>query len=530
MKKNILKYSLAALLVLPAVSSCEMDQQSPDNLTPGEAMTSMQDAESWRMGLYASLRGTYGSSVCLSDIPLDLFVVTQGDGNSNAPISTWIFENSALDTPTGIWASQFGLISSANQVIKTIPVIAENIKAEGQDLVELNQILGESYLIRAIAYQTLTTYFTDRFDASKSTIDFDVVETEGQLGLPLLTDVDIEALPSRAKLGDTYEFILKDLEMARSLMTDADPTQYVHNPDTKKYVLPSSVIDLIEARVRLTIGEYNEAAALAENIINSGDYPLLESVSNLRSMWLNDEGSEIIYQLFQNKDERAASWGVFTGLNLSLTSQLTQIFGQQTNAYAPSLMPTNEACMLYDMSDIRFDATFGYMWSYYAYMATGDISQGAYVYLLNKYPGNPALKKSQDDTYNTVKLFRAPEAYLLAAEAKVKAGDVAGGMSVLNKLHHTARKGDQLNASNAKEALQHIGDEYVREFIGEGLSFSAYKRLERTVKRDVQQFAGSIERYNAIEISPDNMRWTWEVPQQDLNANPNMERNWNIGN
>ena len=73
---------------------------------------------------------------------------------------------------------------------------------------------------------------------------------------------------------------------------------------------------------------------------------------------------------------------------------------------------------------------------------------------------------------------------------------------------------------------QTLADEYSREYMGEGLAFSAYKRLNRSVVRGTQQQSVANSFSKAISITPDDKRWTWEIPQQDLIANKNIEKNW----
>lgn len=518
---NIIKFTFSALLATTVLTSCELDQLSPGNLTPEEATKTMNDAEAWRMGLYSTMRGTYGATnTFLSDLQTDAFVPTNQYGNYYGTTARWTFGNSDIDDQTPVWANNYSLANRANEVLAQIPAFvkklgldAEELTAKQQaDLAELMQIKGEAHLVRAIAYATLTTYFTDRYDAATA---------KTQKGLPIVAVVNVTAKPVRQSLDSTYNFILGDLTAARSLMTDDNRSaDYLHNAAiTQSYLLPTVAIDLLEARVQLNKGNKVRAAELADAVIANPAYSLIDDAEQLASMWLNDEGSEILFQIFQNKDERGAEWSVLRGYNANLTAQLGGI-----TAYIPFYQPSMEALSLFDGSDIRAMTTFSQEWTYSAYSATGSINK-AFVLLLNKYPGNPALKKGTGDCYNTTKLFRLPEAYLIAAEAKMES-DPAGALTAFNDLHTTARGADPV--TDIAQLKDEIANEYVREFIGEGLIFGAYKRLGRGVKRadTGQQQPGTAKGVVAIDIEPTNKRWTWEIPQNDLFANPKLEGNW----
>lgn len=507
MKKILSKLSVLALLALPVATSCELDQYSPTNPSPEEIVYTMPQAESWRLGLYTTLRSVYGFDI--SDLQTDNFVLTNQDGNQNGFEFNWTFNNNDNDRSTTVWANAYTTIFRANAVLENVPKVLTNATdLTAADTLEINQILGEAHLVRAMMYQRLATYFTDRYDRATAS---------QQLGLPIVEVLDVDYLPARVSLDSTYNYIRHELSLARSLMNGSDPSRYLSG-DVVNYLLPSAAIDIVEARVELTTGNYAEAAAIAERLIASGAYPLATTTEELNDMWLNDRGSEIIFEPYQSTEERGASWGNFTGLNASLTSQLG------VNAYVPLIYPSNEAMSRYEATDIRFPATFFQGWSYAAYYATGNANSG-WAIMLNKYPGNPSLKIAATDQYNMAKVFRIPEAYLIAAEAEYRQGHTGEALSYYNALHHDARGASELTTTD--NFITDLCDEYVREYIGEGLVFSALKRLNQSVVRSAaNQQVGTNTSIAAINITPDNIRWTWEIPLNDLTGNTNLVGNW----
>lgn len=273
-------------------------------------------------------------------------------------------------------------------------------------------------------------------------------------------------------------------------------------------MLSTVVIDIVEARIALNTGNYQKAATLAESVMSNSKYELCTCTEDLVRMWTGDEGTEIIFQIFQSKDERGASWTDLGGLNTAYTNA----YG--VNIYDVKYIPTMEALNAYENTDIRKSATF----------RAGCTTQLKQTYMLNKYPGNPDLQQKQSDTYNTAKPFRLAEAYLIAAEAYYRNGQPAEALAAFNALHTTARGASAVTDITGFE--QTLAKEYLLEYMGEGLAFSAYKRLRMSAVRGAQQLAVADQNSKVINITPDNKRWTWEIPQQDLFANSNIEKNW----
>lgn len=508
MKKILSKYSVLALMALPVATSCELDQLSPTNPGPEEVVNTVDDAESWRLGLYDGFRAACGFEI--SDIQTDNFVLTNQDGNAHGLTYSWQFLNSEVDDQTTVWSNAYTMIRRANDVLAYVPQVLTNAAGtlSAADSLEINQILGEAYLTRAIFYEQLATYFMDRYDPATVTED---------LGLPIFDEVDVDAMPARVSADSVYRHIEADLAQARRLMNGSDASQYLNN-QIADYLLPASVIDLVEARVALTTQDYERAASLAAGLIESGQYPLITTVEGLQDMWANDRGSEIMFQIYQSTDERGFSGSDFQGLDANLSSQVGD------NAYVPQIYPSYEALSLYDATDIRFQASFFQGWSYAAYSETFSINS-SYAIMLNKFPGNSALKIAATDTYNMKKLFRVAEAYLIAAEAEYRQGHTTEALAYYNALHHTARGAAELTTTD--NFIEDLCNEYTREFIGEGRVFSAYKRLNKSVVRSAaNQQMGTQTGGTVINIEPDNIRWTWNIPQQDLNANPNLVGNW----
>ena len=351
-------------------------------------------------------------------------------------------------------------------------------------------IKGEAYLMRAICYHTLATRFTK---------DYEPASASSTLGLPLMTAPDPNSKPSRSTLAETYQLIKEDINNARTYLKTAGEANAIY--------FTVDVINALEARVDLYMHNYASAVNLAKGLI--ANYPLDTDVDALSSMWLNDESSEVIYRTFQSVDERANSTGIYLQ------------YSTATESFSPDFVPSQWVYDLYEDGDIRKEVFYRKDKITCLEVTTED------VYMLNKYPGNPALKKSEYEYYHMAKIFRSAEAYLIAAEASYMNNDETNALSYLNDLR-TQRGASEVSASGAA-LLQEIKNEWIREFVGEGQRMNDLKRWHDGMQRSNPQQESLVmtgEGFTTLSKTADDMRMVWEIPNNDLNANSNLVGNW----
>ena len=77
---------------------------------------------------------------------------------------------------------------------------------------------------------------------------------------------------------------------------------------------------------------------------------------------------------------------------------------------------------------------------------------------------------------NKVNVVRLPELYLIAAECNALQGNAEEAMRWLNQLRQTRGLYEPLVGLSPEDALQEIGREYQREFLGEGIAYFYFKR------------------------------------------------------
>ena len=486
MKKILIGTFCSALVLL---SSCDLDKFPSANISQETAWQTIADARNFRYGIYSYSQVVSGGLYTYAaDYQSDLFNMTVSSGNRGGDLHRWDFSNSQYDIED-IYQYNYTLINNCNNVINNIDNITV---ADEEELAEANTIKGEAYLMRSMAYHTLAVRFAKDYEPESAATD---------LGLPLVEVSDPNGKPSRSTLEATYQLIKNDIAQAR---------QYLTTPgEANSEFLTVDVIDAFESRVDLYMHNYTEAESLAQSLISK--YPLVNTAEGLESMWLNDEASEVLFRVRMTVDDRTNDFLYY--LNWSTAN----------GHWAPDFIPSQWVVDLYEDGDIRKHTSF-----LQDDVQCNDI-QAADIYLLNKYPGNPALDLSTEfEYYNMWKPFRVAESYLIVAEAAYRGNDEATALDALNQLRDS-RNASALNVSG--DALfQAIKEEWIREFVGEGQRLNDLKRWHDGFTRhdpqnmDILAVGMGME---TLSVDANNMRFVWEIPANDLNANSNLVPNWN---
>lgn len=492
MNKYIIKALFVSALAAPALSSCELDQYPETYLPTEKSWQTVADAGNYHIGLQSYLRSvTGGSNAYITEVQSDLFNGRYGLAKLNR-VYDWSFTNSAFDGD-GLWTSNYSLIANANNIINNIGHIEREADSDDDALLKFYE--GEAHFARAYAYSNLVVRYCKRYDAATA------AETPG---LPLVTTVDVNAKPNRSTLQQTYDFILDDIDKAKELMAD---------PDVIDYTMPHyNTVRALEARVSLEMGNYENALTCARELIDK--YPLCADEGEFAAMWSDDDASEIIYEPQQTQDEVTNSYmEIFINYSTSL------------NAYNPYFLPSQGLIDLYDESDMR-------LFTYFAEgpVATNDaVADGVF---FNKFPGNRSLLKdptSRTSFYNMSKAFRVAELYLIAAEAQNRIDGT--GITYLNTLRSNRGAKEALAGTTGNALFEEIKKEWIREMVGEGFRLNCLKRWGDGFKRMQSQNLGEGFFLNAtgqldLVVEANNPKFVWEIPSNDLQANPNLTRNW----
>ncbi len=497
--KNIIKLTfLTAVLIITAVS-CELDRYPFDQIEQSQAFRTVDDATSFRNGLYSDLRDRLNGIYMFStDVQADMLNATLDFGNRNGFPHRWTGFLADDYTIRDVWRGYYSALVNVNSLINNINMIEAEDEDEQQTL---DVYLGEAYLFRAYYYNQLVLRFAKDYEPSTAGTD---------LGVPLVLDFDVTLLPERATVEAVYQQILSDISNAKTNLSSVSGSQ------SAGYLTYDAAIAL-EAQVRLCMHDYTGAMTAANSLIDPGAYPLITTEPGLRTMWENDESTEVIFQLPLSAPTEL----------LDNTNSIYLRYQSSLDKYAPDFVPQQWVIDMYEDIDIRKNVYLEQKPVIIQGMDYPDI------WLINKYPGNPALFIEASTNYQQMpKVFRIAEMYLISAEAAAQNTATEGdALNTLNDLRD-ARGIAPLTGLTGTDLMDAIKEERTREMLCEGTRLDDLKRWHMGFSRSTPQNLNFIERgtdYDEKTVTADDDKFVWGIPTNDITTNPNIEDQQNQG-
>jgi phosphatidylserine decarboxylase len=464
MKRITIKNMIVTTVLFLSLASCEksfLELKPPTSLTPEFALATEADLQVALRGAYAGLKSTalYGRSLpVLGDMMADN--TYQSALNTNRYTNFNLYNYLVTDGDVaGLWNASYSVILRANNIINS--PIADNAN--------IQQIKGEAYAIRALAYFNLVRYF-----ASPYTVD------PSKLGVPVITTYQADLKPERAKIADVYGLINKDLDKAYTLMT-----KFTNSSQFSKYSAKA-----LQAKVYLTMGDKTNAKTAALDVITNSGFTAITSAAHT-GYWAGvAPRTDKVETLLEISFDAVAN---------NAFDALSYIYLQSGN-YGDMLCST-ELYDLYETADIRK--------SLYATGTRGGLAS----VFVNKYT-------SFTGDHSDTKVIRMSEMYLIAAEASYPS-NTADALKYVNEV--TSRRGATAIASSGSALLEDIITERRKELAFEGERYLDMQRLQRNIARSKNYPAAAL----SIEFS--NYRRIMPIPQGELDANPNIKSQQNPG-
>ena len=486
--KNILKISAAALGLL--LSSCIKDA-TPTEIAPEDQATLetmvrgipaalvqagsagyAKDGQAWDFALPAihlATESMTGDLVVTANIGYDWF---QQFGTNDA-----LGADYAVGALT--WHNYYTWIMTANNVISLID--ETNLAALGATE---RAYLGFAYTYRAMFYLDLVRLY--EFKENTVTEGDNVLGLGVPIVLPETSEAEAKHNP-RATVDDIYDTVIfPDLKKAETLLENFSA------PD--KYTISPALVYGLKARAYLERGTakndpaaYKSAAEYARKAITaSGCTPLTQEQWEDPVNGFNSAGSN-----------NAWIWG------LALPSEsVANLFcftahmscENDWSAYHAGRGINRNLYNSIDIRDFRRHSWLDPDRSSYAYKSSRPDSKEYFAESLADYvnikfrPGQGAYKDYKAGGAADHCCMRVEEMYFIEAEATAQAGDIAGGIRLLNEFMTSYR---MMNGAvydcSARSTLKSFVNELMLqkriEFWGEGIVMFDMKRLDMSSKR-----------------------------------------------
>jgi starch-binding outer membrane protein, SusD/RagB family len=416
-------YSLLIMSLL--VSQCGfLDETSPNDL---DAQTAIQDGASANaalIGCYSSLQhsSSYGGHFAL--------IAEACGGNAR----TGGYNYLSLDqlgahavTPANLlieelWTAQYRTITNTNQLLTALPKISD-LSADDKKNIE-----AQARGLRAMVHFDLLRYFGEHWNPNSA------------FGIPIIQTVQtLSDAPTRGTVAAAYTFIINELSAALTLM---DPT--------KKDIpyLTKSGVNALLSRVYLYKGDKTKAAQHATEVIDSGDFALVDA-ANYATIFTKRLTSESIFELKFDAQNRSAYNGLTYGRDSAISSEV--------NFFADALLDTFFQARTGDVRAERLD----FVGNNSTILPNGRTQ---------KYRGEEARD-------NSAYMIRFAEMYLIRSEAKGKIDGLADLNTIRVKRGLAALTATDVSTDAAFQKA--ILDEIQAEFNFEGHRYFSLARTRQ---------------------------------------------------
>ncbi|MDR2284654.1 MAG: RagB/SusD family nutrient uptake outer membrane protein [Sphingobacterium sp.] len=365
-----------------------------------------------------------------------------------------------LDTESdGAWDGSYNNIYNANIILQAVDDITDGTP-ERKGIVK-----GTALCNRAYAYLNLILLYAPYYNSTTATTD---------LGVPMITEPDLEAKPKRATVKEIYDLILSDLTEALPLLPEKGQNVYRNSKATVYGIL---------SRIYLNMGDYDKAGANALEALKYGtnlfDYNSVAFIDPTKPA-LGWKEVPFQYEHVEMLSYFATSFSsILTGTHIS-----------------PDLLE------VVDKKDLRFK--FGWSYTY----RNGDPVEEPYPVYINA-----------DVNYN----IAVPEMMLIVAEADARAGRVDQALTQLNTLRKkrfAPADYKDLVATNKDEALKLVINERRIELFGKGLRWFDMKRLDKD-----PLFAKAYKRantYQEFKLEKGSPNFVSQIPAKVRLLNPDI--------
>lgn len=469
MKKII--YSLL-LLIAVSTAGCQqwLDVQPKTTIKQDKLFETESGFRDALVGCYMlmSESGLYGRELTITFLEVLAQQYEMQIGNSYYSVMRYEYEN--MDSRfTTIWSNMYTIIANLNSILNNIDNRRDVLSPTAYALIK-----GEALGLRAALHFDLLRMFGPGNLAA-------VPANKQRPAIPYVTRYDKDLTPQHT-VAEVMQFVHQDLAEAVRLLNLYDT--YGKGPRPDDYNWPSNTSDLfyqnrtsrmnyhavkaVQSRAFMWEGKYQEALDILKTLVGDGA-PL---------SWINADAS--INGPLTDRNYKATTEGFFV-LNPANHFESVRPYVEYYTESGEFTTTTNQNYFFHTMeraAEVYEVSTVGRGDWRYSSLYNKDKAEWTFL----KYTDS---SQWRDVVRNRVVLIKKPEVYYMAAECYNRLGDREKAASLINdvRISRGIEYDDNLDgAALSSEQMDHeIEKEYAKEFIGEGVMFYYYKRLNKAI-------------------------------------------------
>lgn len=464
----MMKYIFIPIFMVALLASCEsnLEEEPFSFITNENFFNTEEDAISGVNAVYDNLRenGFYGSTyVTLSELGADI-IEYRNDGDAEFIGFDKNQFGSAFSPLNSFWTQAYSTINRANTVI-----VNTTLDSEIGD-----RVIAEAKFLRALTYFNLVRAFGD--------VPLVLTPPEG---------IDNLAIP-RVESSQVYDQIVGDLSQ---IIDNGDlPETYGNSSDIGRATIGAA--QALLAEIQLTLGNYQEARDLAQQIISSGNYQLFEIYEDVFDL-ANENGIEHIFSVQYSCVEPQFGSGYAQSFAVDF---LYPGFG--------GLMVNEDFVASFDDSDVRSDLIY-----------TEKITASGDTLLVKQKPRHDKFLDlspcGNNAANNNWIVYRLADILLIFAEAENElSGPTGAAYDAVNQLRERAGIAP-LAPGLSKEAFQ--------EAVLQERAWELYSEGHR--RWDLLRTGRYIEQMESTGIPTESKYVLFPIPLPELDANKELTQN-----
>lgn len=359
-----------------------------------------------------------------------------------------------------LWATAWQTVNMVNMVINA------EFQAPSGVAAEYEQIMGEAYALRGLAYFDLVKMYAQHYSFTANA---------SHPGVPLVLESDVSNLPSRATVAEIYAQIISDLERGLSMMTG------VRNGP---YMMTAAGAQALLSRVYLYMGDHQKTVDMATAVINSGRFDLVRGQGYVEQ-FVTGGSPEAIFELAYSPTDNPGS----DCLGCMYTA----------NGYGDYL-PAKDLLDLIPAGDIRNQ------------MYAVDPQ------LTGIYAAHRVIKWPTPTQTDHVPVIRLSEVILNRAEANARMGNFTAAQADLNLIRQRGLSSAPPVTATGQALIDEVLKERRIELAFEGHRIHDLMRTKSDIRR--QDVTGDV----AVMTYPCQF-CVLPIPEHEMQANPNISQN-----